>query len=145
MPETHFDRLDAYRVSVSYVAAIWPLAPLFTGHARPLAEQLTRAVTSIPLNIAEGAGDFSPADKARFYRYALRSTTETIAVLDVALAIHVIDAVQHADLRAIATRLVAMLTRLTVVTRDRANGRERERERSRKRKRESEGQIPQSI
>jgi len=33
-----------------------------------LAEQLQRASTSIPLNTAEGAGEFSTKEKARFYR-----------------------------------------------------------------------------
>ena len=47
-----------------------------------LADQLHRAATSIPLNIAEGAGEFSPKDKARFYRIALRSATESAAILD---------------------------------------------------------------
>ena len=49
-----------------------------------LADQLRRAASSIPLNIAEGAGEFSRKDKARFYRMARRSATESAAVLDVA-------------------------------------------------------------
>ena len=35
-----------------------------------LADQLQRAATSIPLNIADGAGEFSASEKARFYRMA---------------------------------------------------------------------------
>ena len=35
------------------------------------------------LNIAEGAGEFSPADKARLYRIARRSATECAAILDI--------------------------------------------------------------
>ena len=35
------------------------------------------------LNIAEGAGEFAPKEKARFYRMARRSATESAAVLDV--------------------------------------------------------------
>jgi four helix bundle protein len=35
------------------------------------------------LNIAEGAGEFSPSEKARFYRMARRSATECAAILHV--------------------------------------------------------------
>ena len=36
------------------------------------------------LNIAEGAGEYSEADNARFYRMARRSAVECAAVLDIA-------------------------------------------------------------
>lgn len=48
-----------------------------------MADQLHRAATSIALNVAEGAGEFSPAEKARFYRIARRSATECAAAVDV--------------------------------------------------------------
>jgi len=41
------------------------------------------AVAVIVLNIAEGAGEFSRADKQRFYRMARRSATESAATLDI--------------------------------------------------------------
>ena len=47
-----------------------------------LRDQLRRASTSIVLNIAEGAGEFSPSDKARFYRMARRSASECAAIID---------------------------------------------------------------
>jgi len=37
-----------------------------------LADQLQRAGTSVPLNIAEGAGEYSSNEKIRFYRMARR-------------------------------------------------------------------------
>ena len=58
-----------------------PLADRFPRGRAYLSDQLRRAVASIPLNIAEGAGEFAPADKAHFYRMARRSATETAAVL----------------------------------------------------------------
>ncbi|MEM1418216.1 MAG: four helix bundle protein, partial [Myxococcota bacterium] len=35
-------------------------------------------------NIAEGAGEFSPSEKARFYRMARRSAIETVAWIEIA-------------------------------------------------------------
>lgn len=55
---------------------------LVPGHAA-LADQLDRAAVSVALNIAEGAGEFARKEKARFYRIARRSATESAAVLDV--------------------------------------------------------------
>ena len=69
------ERLDVYRASIELVAGADQLADRFPRGGAYLSDQLRRAVASIPLNIAEGAGEFAPADKARFYRMARRSAT----------------------------------------------------------------------
>jgi four helix bundle protein len=46
-------------------------------------DQLDRASTSIPLNIAEGSGKFTAPDKARYYDSARGSALECAACLDV--------------------------------------------------------------
>lgn len=57
------------------------------GYCRPVGkawvDQLERSTVSIVLNIAEGAGEFAKREKARFYRIARRSATESAAALDV--------------------------------------------------------------
>ena len=46
-------------------------------------DQLGRASFSIPLNIAEGSGKFSKADRRNYFTIARASTFECVAVLDV--------------------------------------------------------------
>jgi four helix bundle protein len=48
--------------------------------------QLDRASTSIPLNIAEGNGRFTPVDRCRFFDIARGSALECAATLDVLAA-----------------------------------------------------------
>ena len=47
-----------------------------------LASQLRRAVTSVPLNIAEGCGTVSNAEFARFLGFAYRSLKEVTTCLE---------------------------------------------------------------
>ena len=78
-----------------------------------LADQLRRAALSISLNIAEGAGEFSPQDKARFYRMARRSATECAAILDAQQSLRLADEKRITSGRELLLRIVAMLIRMT--------------------------------
>src|SRR5450432_1334217 len=78
-----------------------------------LADQLRRAASSIAFNIAEGAGEFAPADKARFYRMARRSATESAAILDGCRALS-LTTDESPTARAVLLRIVAMLTAMVV-------------------------------
>jgi four helix bundle protein len=64
------------------------------------------------LNIAEGAGEFSKPDEARFYRFARRSATECAAALDVAVRLELANPAQCEAGREILIRIVSMLTKL---------------------------------
>ncbi len=46
-------------------------------------DQLRRAALSIPLNIAEGTGRFTPKDRRNFYVIARSSVFEVAAILDI--------------------------------------------------------------
>ena len=81
--EMHFDfeRMVVWEramVAAEKVDAITRRIPYSHRHIKV---QLIRASQSVVLNIAEGAGEFSRADKARFYRIARRSATETAGAL----------------------------------------------------------------
>lgn len=78
------ERLDVYQTAVEWVSLVQDVADALPRGSGNLADQLQRAASSITLNIAEGAGEFSGAEKARFYRIAKRSATECAAILDVA-------------------------------------------------------------
>jgi four helix bundle protein len=67
---------------------------------------------SIVLNIAEGAGRFSPADKGRFYAIARGSATECAAIVDVVLVQGLAPAPVCRQARSLLVRNVQTLTRL---------------------------------
>ena len=79
------ERLDVYREAIAFVA--W-LSDILEGAARigEVKDQLDRASTSIPLNIAEGNGKYAPKDRCRFFDIAHGSTLECAAGLDVLVA-----------------------------------------------------------
>lgn len=104
------ERLDVYKVSIQFVGEAFQLiSQLPSGHSS-LAQQLYRASISIPLNIAEGCGEFSRRDKARFYRIALRSATECAAVLDICRELELAKPQLIQGGRSSLLRIVAMLT-----------------------------------
>ncbi len=82
-PRDGFDheRLEVFQAAIQLAVLIDQVVERIAPGRAELADQLRRASTSVPLNIAEGAGEFSPKEKARFYRMALRSATECGAIL----------------------------------------------------------------
>src|SRR5438477_5880010 len=82
--KTYFDheKLDVYQHSLIFCALAGDLMNGLTAKAAAK-DQLDRASTSIPLNIAEGNGKFSNADRARFLEIARGSALECAACLDV--------------------------------------------------------------
>jgi len=77
------DKLDVYKCALGIVDLVDQVLDQMPKGRAHLKDQLDRSATSIVLNIAEGAGEFSRADKQRFYRIARRSATEAAATLDI--------------------------------------------------------------
>ncbi len=71
-----FEKLDVYQVTLDFVATADDVTEKLPRGRRYLKDQLRRAANSIAANIAEGVGEYSPAEKARFYRIARRSAVE---------------------------------------------------------------------
>lgn len=106
------EKLDVYQVAIEFVARANDIIERLPRGRGYLADQLQRAALSIVLNIAEGAGKFSPADKAVFYMRARGSATESAAVLDVCRKLNLISESLVDDNKALLERIAQMLTKL---------------------------------
>ncbi len=80
--EFDHERLSAYKLALTWLEIAERIARCLPRGRGPLADQLRRASTSIPLTIAEGVARRG-ADRARFYVIAKGSTAECSAILDV--------------------------------------------------------------
>jgi four helix bundle protein len=76
------EKLEVYQESLLLCGWIGELLGSIEAKAATK-DQLDRASTSIPLNIAEGNGKFSQRDRARFFEIARGSALECAACLDV--------------------------------------------------------------
>jgi len=72
-------------------------------------DQFDRSSTSIPLNIAEGTGKYTPKDKNRFYDIARGSAVESAACLDVLFKRNKIDLNENINGKEILFEIVSML------------------------------------
>ncbi len=77
------ERLDVYRIALEYVQFAWNICENLTGKHRHARDQLLRASQSIPMNIAEGNGKATEADRRRYLEIARGSALECAAIQDV--------------------------------------------------------------
>jgi four helix bundle protein len=107
-----FERLDVYRCAIDFLTmAVRITSHLPRGHS-DLRDQLRRASSSVPLNIAEACGKTSNADRAHFNAIARGSALECAAILDV---LERFGAVAPEDLeqsKTLLSRVVAMLSKM---------------------------------
>ena len=75
-----FEQLDVWKMSLDYCDSIYQLADKLPESERfNLKSQITRAATSISLNVAEGSTSQSDSEQNRFLGMALGSLIETVA------------------------------------------------------------------
>lgn len=79
------EKLEVYQETLRFIA--W-LDPFLEKLPKSLSsrEQLDRASTSMPLNLAEGNGKFTKPDRCRFFDTSRGSALECAAALDVLVA-----------------------------------------------------------
>jgi four helix bundle protein len=106
------EKWDVYQAALEVVILISDVVEQLPRGKAYLADQLQRAGTSIPLNIAEGSGEDAINEKARFYRMAKRSATECASIFDVCKKLGLLDNNRYTRGRDLLLRIVAMLTKM---------------------------------
>jgi four helix bundle protein len=112
MTDFDHEKLDVYVAAIDFVALADEIVEHLPRGRAYLADQLQRAATSIPLNIAEGAGEFSGNEKARFYRMAKRSATECAAIIHICRRLGLVEDSRYVAGRELLLRVVAMLVQM---------------------------------
>ena len=84
MDDFYFRQLRVYSNSKELVKYVYTLLHKFPVEEKSaLCSQIRRAVTSIPINIAEGFGRFSSKEKTRFIEISFGSLTEISCELEI--------------------------------------------------------------
>ena len=108
-----YEKLHVYQFSIEFLSiSTGVLGRLPTGQG-VIRDQLKRASISIPLNIGEGAGKRTKADCNRYFTSARGSAMECGAILDVCYKLELIDLETRDKGKALLTKIVAMLTKMT--------------------------------
>lgn len=100
--------LVAYHVAVAFLCAVRESRIRDT----KLRDEAMRSAKSVCLNVAEGAGRYSRADKARAFSIARGEAVEASAALEIAAMCGDADAEASARAARLAARLIALLTGL---------------------------------
>ncbi|PKL43593.1 MAG: four helix bundle protein [Candidatus Riflebacteria bacterium HGW-Riflebacteria-2] len=106
------EKLDVYRIAIEMTAWMFDMSRTVKEMSRHTKDQMIRAAQSVPLNIAEGNGKRSVADRCRFFEIARGSALECAAVLDILFACKAIAADQVNHGKTLLFRIVSMLTRM---------------------------------
>ena len=105
------EKLNVYQRSLWFVA--WAAEISEKIPAKLSAQsQLDRAATSIPLNLAEGNGRYTAADRCRFFDIARGSALECAATLDVLVAKKVLERSEVEPGKAALMEIVSMMVGL---------------------------------
>lgn len=107
-----FERLDVYRCAIDFLHLATQLVGRLPRGESELKSQLRRASTSIPLNIAEGAGKPSAVDRARYHGIARGSAMECGALIEVCSVAGYIEEEDAKKGKELIVRLVSMLSRM---------------------------------
>lgn len=110
--EFYFENLEVYKLSINLTQRVysitkgWPREYLFG-----LSSQFTRAILSIPLNIAEGSGR-SKKDFARFLDISRTSCFECIPIIEIAKSEGLLSETEYKEIKNELIKLSRMLNRL---------------------------------
>lgn len=106
------EKLTVYQTAIQFVILADAIIEHLPRGRAYLSDQLQRAALSIPLNIAEGAGEYAVDEKARFYRMAKRSATECAGILDVCQRLRLVEEKRYLQGRELLVGIVSMLIKM---------------------------------
>ncbi len=106
-------RLAAYTVAIELLAVVRG-AGLRDARLR---DQAMRAAMGVCLNVAEGAGRTSAADRARVFGIARGEVLEVAAAMEIGMAAGMVDAATYRACERLVGRLYGLLTGLAGVRR----------------------------
>lgn len=111
-----FENLDVYSKARQLRTALFNILSEKQKIDRNVLDQIKRASISIVLNIAEGSGKFSKADKRNFFTIARGSTYEVVAIIDILFDDEVITEGEKAglytDLETVSKMLLGLINSL---------------------------------
>jgi four helix bundle protein len=110
-PQFDHEKLNVYHEALSFVGNATELLERVPKRIA-VCDQLDRASTAIPLNIAEGTGKFTPPDRCRYYDTARGSALECAACLDVLVVKKILDLEDIAEPKSKLISVVSMLVGL---------------------------------
>jgi len=113
VPKLHHEQLDVYQAAIELLALAWAVVAQYPRGNAALADQLRRASLSVSLNIAEGYGKRTTADRSRFYDIARGSAHECGAVLDASRILNLVDDEHFVQGKTLLVRIVSMLVKMT--------------------------------
>ena len=105
-------RLRCYNLAMSMTKAVPDLIDKWPRGYAYLSDQLKRAMSSVPLNIAEGNGRRSYPDRKKFFTVALGSISEVSAIIDIAVAYRLIPQSQSESLQDELLQIYKMVFKL---------------------------------
>lgn len=108
-----FEKLHVYQISLNWVELSDKILEKNKGQiSRAFADQLSRASTSISLNIAEGNGRWHKAEKRQFFWIARGSVFECVAILEILHRKNLIQMEEMTQYRGQLSTIAKMLTSL---------------------------------
>ncbi len=105
------EALDVYRVALEFNGWLESSYVRF-GCSSDLVTKIDKSATSMVLNIAEGNGRFSMSERKKFIGIALKATSQSASLLDVAGVSTSIDSIDLQSARRLLVRVSAMLQKL---------------------------------
>ena len=105
-------RLKCFQLLLNVARKVPTLLRMLPKGSYYLEDQLKRALASAILNLAEGNGRFTKADRRNFFTIARGSAQECVPLLEIARRREFINEGQHTELRAALEEVAKMLSGL---------------------------------